>query len=237
MIIIFETSLFLAYLRNRNIFLLFIIIVTSFFIRWQLSLFFLLILCVLLLDKYFKRRYLVLFLFLFTLSLAYPLMSFIFKNVISHGNINNDLIQGVGSFKFLKLIQSYPGGYIFAFFPKLIQMNFGLVKRIDMIFYFQEFWDYFVLLLHSAMSLLLTIYLIYKRKFTFKNDLIYIAMIYAVLFTLSPIINVRYFLPMYIIFSVVASQYKYPQFTNKQPSPKGTGYESDLNLLVRRNSR
>ncbi len=209
MIVIFETALFLAYLKNRSITLFIIIIITSFFIRWQLSLFFLLIFVVIIIDRYYSKRWVILFLFLITLSITYPLMSFIFQRVIDHGAIDKDLVQGSGIFDLLKKIQSYPGGYIFAFFPKLMQGNFGLVKRVDMLFYFEDFWNYFVLLLHSAMSLILTIYLIYKKRFTLNNILVYAAMIFGILFTLSPIINVRYFLPMYIIFAVVASQYNY----------------------------
>ena len=139
--------------------------------------------------------------------------------VIEHGSVNNDLVQGSGIFPYLKKIQDHVGGYFLVFLPKLLQINIGLVKRIDMLGNVDAFWNYFVLLLHSLMSLLLFLYMIIKRKFTLKNRFIYIGMIYAAIFALTPIISVRYFLPMYILFAVAISQYDFStkiQYTKRK---------------------
>lgn len=204
--VIFNIALFLVFLKNRKYIIFVFIIPISYLIRWQLSAFFILSLLLIIIDKYFKKRKLLLFLFVLGLSIIYPSIRSLFKDVVDHGNRNNDLMQGSGIFLYLKSIQDLVGGYTLVFIPKLMQINFGLAKRINMLFYFDEFWNYFVLLLHSWASIILTLYVLIKRKFTFKNELIYFAMIYGALFGLTPIISVRYFLPMYLLFAVIASQ-------------------------------
>jgi hypothetical protein len=223
-LVLFDMAVFLAFLKNRKILYLLLALAVSLLIRWQMTLFILLALPIIFIDKYFRHRKTIVFFLIAGLSVIYPMLSSVFEAVILHSIPDNDAVSGSGIFQKLNRIQGTTGGYLLVFLPKLLQINFGIIKRIHMITEFSLFWNYFVLMLHSVASLILTIFVVIKRRFVFNNFLVYLSMIYAGLFALSPIINIRYFLPMYILLVVVASSKASPQI--REPQVGGTQRES-----------
>lgn len=204
-LVFLDMAVFLAFLRNRSLLYLLFALALSLLVRWQLTVFFTLAMFLLFIDRYFQYRKLIVLSLVAGIAFVYPLLANVFEAVILHSLPDNDAVRGSGIFQILNQIQNRPGGYLLVFLPKLLQINFGIIKRIHMIGEFSLFWNYFVLLLHSVASLLLTMYLFFRQRFTFANKLIFLSMIYAALFAVSPIINVRYFLPVYILFAVVVS--------------------------------
>lgn len=204
-LLILNMALFLSFLKNRKLLFIVLAIALSLLIRWQMTAFILLALSLLFVDRYFGARKTIVMGLIVGISIVYPMLAGVFEAVISHSLPDNDAVRGSGIFQRMNQIQNTTGGYVIAFLPKLLLINFGIIKRFHMITELSLFWSYFVLMLHSVASLLLTIYVIFKKRFTFNNKLIYLAIVYGSIFAVSPIINVRYFLPMYILFAVVAS--------------------------------
>lgn len=202
--IILDIALFVVFMKNKNFFILFLVLALSFFIRWQMSLFFICLLIMIYFSDIGFNRLLLLVLLLLGLSLTYPLISGAFEKVTSHALSDSDL-GGSGIFTKLNEIQKYYGGYFFSFLPKFLQLNLGIIARSSQIGDIKNFWNYTVLLLHSWMTFILFIKLIYNKSFSISNDLIFSVVIFAMIFSLTPISNIRYFLPMYLLLAISVS--------------------------------
>ena len=206
-VLILSISLFSAYLINKKIYYLLFALLTAFLVRWQLVVFLPLALLNVNLFKQKSLRYLSILLLAIILSIVYPIMtSGALAEVVAHSEGSVDISNnGTGLFPLLNNIQKHYGGYILVCIPKFLQINFGLVARLNMIGTLSDFWNYFVLLLHSLIFLLLFFYLIYKKAYKIQNDLFYVSILYITFFSISPIINTRYFLPVYIFWIILVS--------------------------------
>jgi len=201
-----DVILLLIFLKSRNIFLFVFIMLFSYFIKWQMLLFVLAVYGLLLCEKIYKNRLLYLFGILLFLSIAFPLLLGLFENVIAVSFLDTDKVSGSGIFPKLIELQSQPGGYILAFPLKIMQLLFGLIGRSYLLFDWSDFWNNFVQTIFSFTFFFLSTYLIYKKRINIQNDILYIAIVFSLIFALSPIFSVRYFYPLYILLSVLVSQ-------------------------------
>lgn len=206
-LLFFDFTLFLVYVKNKKKLFLFLAIIVSPMIRWQITIFLLIIMILLIIDTKIKYRKTIFFFSLISLSIIYPQISFVFEDVVNHALAGQDKDSGKGIYPMLNNLQNNLGGYIFAFVPKTLQLLYGQLFRITNITDFSAFWNNVVLMLNTVATSILSIYIIYKKRISIKNDiLVYIALFYVLIFTLTPIYNTRYMFPIYIILVIVASQ-------------------------------
>lgn len=201
------TAFFAVYMRNRGRIYFALSLVVGMLARWQMVLFFIIAAGCLQYEISRRQRIWFLLVLVAAISIFYPLFaSNIIVEVVEHSeNGSTELVEGSGIFTLLNSMQKQLGGYIFVAIPKLLQINFGLLSRILMLGDPRDFWNYFVLMLHSVMSFVLLIYAYRQRKFVITNNLIFFALLFCLLFASTPIINVRYFYPAYIFILVAAT--------------------------------
>ena len=201
-----DIVLLLIFLKNKNILLFIFITIFSYFIKWQMLLFVLVASGIFLCEKIYKNRILYVVFFLLSLSILFPMISGMFQEVLDVSKLDTDKVSGSGIFPKLIELQTQFGGYIVAFPLKMMQFLFGLIGRSYLILDWNDFWNNFVQTIFSFSFFFLIIYLIFKKRINFQNDVFYLSIIFSLIFALSPIFSIRYFYPLYIMLSVVVSQ-------------------------------
>ncbi len=202
---LFTILLLIIYVKNRNFLLFILTVLVAYFSRWQLSLFIIITFICLTIDKFYKKRLLVFILLISSISLAFPASAFFFNKVFAYAAKGE--VVGSGIFQNMTQIQhNYYGGYLIVFIPKLLQLLFGLLSRASLVTDLSAFWNNVVQFFNSVSFLILSLYLIYKKKINMQYILFYIAIIFSTIFILTPIYSIRYFYGMYIILCVLAAQ-------------------------------
>jgi hypothetical protein len=200
-------ALFMVYIKTKTLPYFIAAAILGYFARWQITLFALAGFALIYLDNFIKHKHriIVTFLLLTFISMIYPAMSFVFIQVIEHGEAGE--IKGSGIFQLMNDIQlHYYGGYLLVYLPKLLQILFGLLSRYYRVLDFSDFWNDVVQYFNSVSFLILTIYLWYKKKINIKSLTFYMAIIYSVVFTITVIWSIRYFYGMYVILALLAAE-------------------------------
>ena len=201
-------SLFTVYIKNLKLRYLILSLFVAFMVKWQLVIFLIFAAVSVVVIKKRYLRFLSVLSLILILSIAYPILAkTVLLKVVEHSHGSVDIsTTGSGIFPLLNNIQTHYGGYIIAVIPKFLQINFGIIARIEMLGTPAHFWNYFVLLLHSVIFFLLFLLFIYKKGYKINNDLYYVSILYIAFFAITPIINVRYFFPVYIFWIIIISQ-------------------------------
>lgn len=180
---------------------LFLALVCSILVRWQLSIFCLnVIFAFSSLNPLHKKRLFFCALLLCMASVLAVATSAAINNIDAF-NLEEDGYKGYGLFNFLVAWQEL-GFYWLVFIPKSLHMLFGLGLRVDRLLnpvnLYNDVWQ----LLHSMAMLLIFVMLFVSRRISIKNDLMFLSIIYLIIFMLSPIYVPRYFYPVYIFWIV-----------------------------------
>ena len=199
-------ALLVAYFKNNNMLYLLLCFLLSFIVRWQLTIF-LLVYLVLTSPvlKMNENRFKALVFFVLILSVLYIGIFQevqVFEDTAAHfADID---IQGSGLFVLLNEIQA-KYGYFIVVIPKIFQNLFGGVIRISTAFDWSDFYNNFIVLLQCIYLSLLALLLVIRKKVDMYNDIYYLAIVYCVLFALSPIIQNRYFFIVSVMFAFLLS--------------------------------
>jgi len=197
-------ALLLSYLKNHQTKYLLLCLLVSFFVRWQLTLF--LLLYLLLISPFLKmntNRVKALSIFIISISVVYIIASEQLQIVLDAADIFADMdTSGSGLFMRLNEIQS-KFGYVLVFIPKIFQNLFGSIMRISAIFDWSDFYNNFIVATQSILFAVMAILLIVKKKLNIYNDIFYLAIIYSILFALSPFVQNRYFFVVYVVLAVL----------------------------------
>ena len=201
-ILIFTVSIMVYLFVRTNIFTyIAVALVLSIFIRWQMTIFCVLILIFWTVPIIKKNRKFSIIGLLASFSLVIGDGT---QGALAHVNEVADLgsIAESGSgasglFSLMLGIQnSY--GYIIIFIPKTAMLLFGLIARFDLSRVADDFWNYFVIMFQSIQNLLVFGYLFMKGKIRLENDIFFIMIIYCALFSITPIFGPRYLYPVSI---------------------------------------
>lgn len=200
-------ALLLSYLHNSKTIYLLLCLITSFFVRWQLTIFLLIYLVLISpLLKINTNRVKVLSIFIICISALYILASEQLQIVLDAADIFADMdTSGSGLFMRLNEIQS-KFGYVFVIIPKILQNLFGSITRISTIFDWSDFYNNFIVVWQSVLFVVITLLLAIKKKIDIHNDTFYLAVVYCVLFSIAPFVQTRYFFIVYIAFAVLLSE-------------------------------
>jgi hypothetical protein len=177
---------------------IFLTLVASVLVRWQLSGF-----CLVAILAFSnvnplrkKRLFFCMFLLCVASGLAVAMSSVI--NQVDGFNLEGQGYNGYGFFNHLVEGQKI-GLYWLVFIPKSLHLLFGLGLHMDRLVnpvnLYNDVWQ----LLHSTAMLLVFLMLCIGRRIHVKNDLIFLSIIYLIIFVLSPIYVPRYFYPVYVL--------------------------------------
>ena len=188
--------------------------ILSLIVRWQLSLFLIIItLTFSPINFLHKRKWLYIILFLLGISMVlYVTRDTLLGQVFTkyEANILENSTKGsTGLFDRIMIIQD-EYGYIFAFIPKLLHLMVGMTTRFlhvlnpDPV----EMYNDVVLYWMGPINLFLLFTIFRKRLFSLNEPYIFISLIYAGIFAITPIYNIRYFYPVGIFLSIVVCRKK-----------------------------
>jgi hypothetical protein len=190
--------------RGHFAYLLFALL-CSVLVRWQLSLFVVAV-CLSLsgLNPLRRNRAIYIFLVLVFVSCVYPMVSGYFERVNEIADDGSLSGGGSGLYSLFNSLQQ-SGGYFLVFIPKALQAMYGMVFKVGDVFNPDAgmFYNRVIVMLHCVVAFLLFLYTVAKRRLRMSDDFVFIAMIYCVIFVLSPIYAPRYFYPVYFLLCLV----------------------------------
>jgi len=190
--------------KSRWILLAFVV---SLIVRWQLSLFYIVVWLTFSQLNFLKRRrwlYISLFLFAVSAVLSYTRDTIFAEVFYVYEQSKIDKVGGVGLFdKIMGIQDNY--GYFFAFVPKVLHLLLGMTTRLGHVFNPDpvEMYNDVVLYWMGPINFFLLTMIFWKRRFKIKDPYVFLALIYTIIFAITPIYNIRYFYPVGILLSFV----------------------------------
>jgi len=173
----------------------------SVLVRWQMTLLLLVTLALLSpLNPVHRRRVTTLVVLLATLSILYVLLEETLAPI--RLNFESAAADYEGSGLYEQLVNLQNQGWYWAIFPvKAAHLLFGMGLRLDRLVaptnWYSDVWQ----LLHSTSLLVLFVVLLWRGRFTTKNDLVYLSLVYIAVFAITPIYTPRYFYPVYVFWA------------------------------------
>ncbi|MBP6755049.1 MAG: hypothetical protein KA210_02795 [Bacteroidia bacterium] len=203
-------ALFFKFHKTKSVIVLILSILVSFLVRWQMTVFIFSLMILLSSKTPFKNnKKKLIFIYLISVSILYfiNLSSFEqFNRIAELGQESSD--EGSGLFSVVLSIQnSGILGYFFAFIPKFLFLFIGLISRYYKLFDFSDFYNNFVVFLQAVANFVI-LKNVFNSKISFNNIFFFSAVVYCIIFALSPIFAPRYLFPAYIMFSLSLAQNK-----------------------------
>lgn len=178
-------------------------VVISFLVRWQMTMFLVLLLVLTSsVNPLRRRRALTVLLLVATMSAAYVGLDELLAPVRLNFESSAAEYEGSGAFQWL-MDQQDRGLYWLVFPLKAAHLLFASGLRFDRLLDptvpYNDNWQ----LLHSTATLVMFIALVRKGRFSLSNDLVYLSVLYLAVFALTPIYTPRYFYPVYVLWAIV----------------------------------
>lgn len=192
----------LVYLKERTLIWLVLSLIAAIFVRWQMAIFVLLITLVTSnINPFQKKRLLTLIILVGTLSIAYPLFLSgplgVIENISIEGAQDELGSKASGIYSKMQGIQrSY--GYFLVVIPKTLQLLVGFLSRFSIASIHLDFWNNFVIMFQCLHNLLLIGCTIFCKKFDLSNDNLFLICVFAVMFSITPVMAPRYLYPIAI---------------------------------------
>jgi len=186
----------------------------SIFVRYQLTLFLAMYFLSFSRLNFFRKSKLVTVIILvLTASVLYAILS---KNLFSSiAMIGTEKTEGgTGLMNKLNEIQRR-GGYFLIVFMKVFFIMTLLITKISKFGQVDDFWNFTIILSHSLACFCMLISIgvkIFMRKLSTRNEIIYLMILYAVFFGVSPIFAPRYFLIEYFLGILLLTARRLPVF-------------------------
>jgi hypothetical protein len=197
-------ALFFRYYKNRSYLALILALLTSFLVRWQMALFIVSLAALLSpLNPLRNRKFISSVVFLLMVSCMYylNLARFDAFNRIAEMGADESS-EGSGLYSLLIQLQnSNPLGYVLAFIPKTLFLFIGLIGRYYKFFDYSDFYNNVIVFSQSVVNFG-TLIIAVKRKVKISNLFFFSAVIYCIIFCLSPIYSPRYLFPAYILLAL-----------------------------------
>lgn len=203
-------SYLLLFLKTKTLKHLIIALFLCFFVRWQLLIFVLAIsLHFSKLNTLRRKPFYTIAILVISISLIYPFLSE-GNEIISHINKIAELggensTKGSGLYTYLIELQKKPFGYIISFIPKALQLLGGLLFRWKNFANPSELYNSFFMFMQS-LSYVIMVLIVLKKKLNLNNELIFVAIVYLAIFSISPIYAPRYLFPIYIFLGIELSK-------------------------------
>lgn len=186
-----------SYLK-RSYFSFFFAIGFSILMRWQLGMFYLVLMLIVRWRSMISSRAMLLLGVLGVISVVYLLVQPIIQPILIYVQFSIDDYGNEGSGLFERVLQIQNNGFYFLIFPlKALHLLFGLGFRFEKIFNPVELYNDLFVGGHCAVTFLVFLWLLLKRKISLNSDLIFIAILFLAFFCVTPIFAPRY---LYFVF-------------------------------------
>jgi hypothetical protein len=200
------TAFFAAYYHSGRRWQLVMGLIASGLVRWQMTLFMVTFMVMASpLNPFRRRRFLSVLLLTVAISVVYA------RNLTTFEQLNQlallgaqEYVEGSGLYGYFLTVQNHYG-YFLVFLPKTLHQMLGLLTRADRVTEVEHFFNNDVMFFHSVASLVLLLVVAWRRRIRLDLDPVYIAVVYAAIFALSPIFSPRYFLPIYVLLAIAVA--------------------------------
>lgn len=212
----FVVSMFTcAIQKNKNRFLIFLILFFSIFVRWQLFFTMFLFLIFQKFSSGYIRRIVILASIIMIISLVYPIFHNFF-DVQSILNLDMNISEQTTKSGFIILLNDLQNRYMFflAVIPKIMYNLFADANKI----YFSitelntldytDIYNNFIIPLHCVVMVFIVLNLANQKKLDVLSNNIYLFLFYSIIFSLSPYVQPRYFFPIYPLLCLEISKRK-----------------------------
>ncbi len=197
---ILSTALLCYWINRRSRWLGAAILLISFLARWESMLAVIIFMFLSRSNSKFSRhRKLTLSLMILSFSVLYPFIPFLAELGAISAALDGNTIATLTEW------QSH-GLYFIAFFPKLALNLFGGVKQFGAVDS-QDIYNAFVAPVGSVFNIAICAWFLLRKRFTLYNDKLFFCAIYAIMFVTGPSVQIRFWLPLYIILCLELCQY------------------------------
>lgn len=219
---ILAIALLIYGIRVRSFLALLACFLVSFLVRWQLSLFVVVYLGLISpLNPLRDRRFFTLLFFAIGVSALYSIFRpILFSNVSEVALVGAEEWAGTGLWGRLLDVQN-SGGYFLIFPVKILQAMFGILVYIKNIIDPPEFYNYVVVMLHSLVMLFVLTYAVFNKRLRLRANIAYMAVVYLLVYGLTPIYAPRYFYPVFMLLCILVSERSIWQYNTLQLSGRG----------------
>lgn len=190
-------------MRARSLPLLALACAAALLVRWQVCLFALLAAGGLMVaGQDTTRRAWALAGGLLAFSVMYVALGGVFSGV--QNNFEGAALDYQGSGLFTTMVELQKRGLYWLVFPlKALHLMFALGLRLDRLLQPASFYNDVWQLLHSTALLLVTVAAAATGRLRLRDDLVFVAAVYLVVFVVTPIYAPRYLYPVYVLLAVV----------------------------------
>lgn len=205
-------SLILRYDKTQNYYYLLLSLLVAPLVRWQMLLFTIVLISFLSIKPLKKHpfRYILLMLACISMIYYFSIDSFKhFNEVLELARITREDSGGGSFFVLMDIQNSNPFGYFFAMLPKFIHMYLALIMRYANFFDFSNFYNNVVIFSQVLCQWIVSVHIFIKfrkKSLNLKSVFLVSAIIYVVIFSLSPIYSPRYFFPVYLMLAIFVSE-------------------------------
>jgi len=199
--VLFLALLIRAYC-NRSVLTFILAMAVSVLVRWQLTVFFLILIGLTgRWNPVRRHRGVSIVLLLLALSALYVALAPILEPVQVNFESAAAEYEGSGFYEWLIDVQN--AGLYWLIFPlKAAHLLFGSGLRMDRLLNPTEIYNDVWQLLHSTATLVLFVFLWRARRARLANDLFFISVVYVAVFAITPIYAARYFYMVYVLWAV-----------------------------------
>lgn len=223
-IAVLAIAFFASYYRSGQPWQLAVGLVASFLVRWQMTLFMLVFMGVASpINPLRRRRLASVTLLTLAISVTYVQNLDTFQRLDQVASIGaQEYTEGSGLYgQFIAVQNNY--GYFLVFIPKTLHQMVGLLTRADKVTLtdIEIFYHDIIMFFHSVAALVLLVVAGWRQRIRLDLDPIYIAVVYAAVFALSPIFSPRYFLPIYVLLAIAVALRRDPGYgSDRLTAPK-----------------
>lgn len=201
--------LFIRYLQNRKMLFLFFSLLFFILVRKEAAGIFLL--AAILTSHYFtsKQQYILLGLIVVFISFSFPYLYVERMEDFMRENITTTQGEGGGGLSILfSEIQNIPGGYLLVMIPKIFQNLIGSFARVHLLVNLTNMYNNFGVTLQSGLFLAFLLLLgvvsfvrpdALRGYSRYNKDILFVCVLYCCCFSIIPIVQTRYFIPVYIL--------------------------------------
>ena len=193
----------IAHARRSVVFVLLALAVSMLF-RWQLLMYYVLLLGMLKAPRLVRNRGVLVLLLLAAISAIYVIALDLIEPVLSVAEASISDFEG-GSGLFEKTLDLQKQGLYFLIFPvRAVHLLFGMGLRFGSILAPTDIYNDVFVSLHCLASLVLLVVVVRQKRLSLRADLIFAGMVFLVLFCISPIFAPRYLYPVYVVLALTA---------------------------------
>lgn len=197
-------ALAVAGFQRRSAFLVLAALATSMLVRWQLAVFFLMLLLLLPFGRAPRRRVAGVLLLLGCLSIAYLISADALEPVLAVVELSNLNDPNPGRGSYVRLLELQDSGLYVLIFPlKAAHLLFSMGLRVSRVIAPANVYNDVFVTLHSTVTIAMFLALLRSRRFRLSSDLVFASVVFLAVFALTPIYAPRYLYPVYVAWALV----------------------------------